>query len=154
MEPIILMPIGTVRNAIVTPQDDHWGGVVSQLVIDTGQYSSESLQGIEEFSHLEVIYLMNQVDPTSVPTGARHPRNLAFLPKVGIFAQRPKARPNRIGLSRCRLLRREGTIMIVEGLDAIDGSPLLDIKPYFAEFGPRGEVAQPDWTHEVMRNYY
>ncbi|WP_255581267.1 SAM-dependent methyltransferase [Caballeronia sp. dw_276] len=154
MEPLILMPIGTVHNAIASPQDDHWRGVVSQLVIDSEQYLPESLQGIEEFSHLEVIYVMNRVDPSSLPVGARHPRNLTFLPKVGIFAQRPKARPNRIGLSRCRLLSREGMILTVEGLDAIDDSPLIDIKPYFAEFGPRGEVLQPDWTHEVMRNYY
>jgi tRNA-Thr(GGU) m(6)t(6)A37 methyltransferase TsaA len=154
MEPLTIVPIGTVHNAIASPQDDHWGPVVSQVTIDAQQYSAESLQGIEEFSHLEVIYLMNQVDPASVPVGARHPRNLTFLPKVGIFAQRPKARPNRIGLSRCRLLGREGLVLTVEGLDAIDGSPVLDIKPYFAEFGPRGEVIQPDWTREVMRNYY
>jgi tRNA-Thr(GGU) m(6)t(6)A37 methyltransferase TsaA len=154
MEPLILTPIGTVSNAIASPQDDHWGDVISQLVIDAEQFTPESLQGIEEFSHLEVIYVMHQVDPAAIPIGARHPRNLTFLPKVGIFAQRPKARPNRIGLSRCRLLSREGMILTVQGLDAIDGSPLLDIKPYFFEFGPREEVSQPEWTHEIMRNYY
>ncbi len=67
---------------------------------------------------------------------------------------RAKARPNRIGVSRCRLLGVDGLSLRVEGLDAIDGTPVLDVKPWVAEFGPRGEVRQPAWSSELMRDYY
>jgi tRNA (Thr-GGU) A37 N-methylase len=73
-------------------------------------------------------------------------------PKIGIFSQRPKARPNRIGLSHCRILKIEGYRITVEALDAIVGTPILDIKPYMKEFGTIGEVVQPDWASELMSN--
>lgn len=154
MTDIVLKQIGTVRNIVLTPQDDQWGEVVSTIEIDEDMFDPQSLLGIEEFSHLEVIYFMHQVAENAVPKGARHPRNLNHLPKVGIFAQRPKARPNRLGLSRCQLLHRDGLILNVKGLDAINGSPVLDVKPYFPEFAPRGDVYQPEWTHEVLKNYF
>ncbi|MFD0476032.1 TrmO family methyltransferase [Nonomuraea thailandensis] len=75
-------------------------------------------------------------------------------PEVGIFAQRGKNRPNRLGVSRCRLLAVEGLDLRVRGLDAIDGTPVLDVKPYMAEFGPQGETVQPAWATELMRAYY
>ena len=75
-------------------------------------------------------------------------------PKIGIFAQRGKNRPNRIGVSVCRLVKVEGLKITVEELDAIDGTPVLDVKPYIREFGPRGEVRQPGWATELMTEYY
>jgi tRNA (adenine37-N6)-methyltransferase len=134
--------------------DDDWGGVISEIKFDDQLVSSESLDGIEEFSHLEIIYFMHRVAVAKVESGARHPRNLTHLPKVGIFAQRPKARPNRLGLARCELLERDALTLRVKGLDAIDGTPVLDVKPYFREFGPRGEVRQPAWTQEIMKRYF
>lgn len=154
METISLVQIGVVNNAILTPQDDHWGGIMSELVFDASQFTEASLLGMEEFSHVELIFLMHLVDPGRIPLGARHPRNLTHLPEVGILAQRPKARPNRLGLSRCELVQRAGLTLTVKGLDAINGSPILDIKPYFQEFAPRGDIRQPDWTKEIMANYY
>ena len=65
-----------------------------------------------------------------------------------------KARPNRIGVSRCNLVRVLGRVLTVRRLDAIEGTPVLDIKPYMVEFGPRGEVHQPSWSTEIMRSYY
>jgi tRNA (Thr-GGU) A37 N-methylase len=97
---------------------------------------------------------MHQVDPAKVETGARHPRERKDWPLVGIFAQRGKARPNRIGVSRCRLLGVDGLDVHVEGLDAIDGTPVLDVKPWMDEFAPRGRTRQPDWSRELMRDYY
>ena len=73
---------------------------------------------------------------------------------VGIFAQRAKARPNRLGVSRCRLVRVDGTRLVVGGLDAIDGTPVLDVKPWIDAFGPQGAVRQPTWATELMRDYY
>jgi len=149
-----LHPIGVVRNTTTAPKDDYWGGVVSTIELDQNQFTEDSLNGIDEFSHLEVIYLMHLVEEASVPRGARRPRNLSHLPLVGILAQRPKARPNRLGLSRCRLLGRSALTLTVQDLDAIDGSPVLDIKPYFREFAPRGDVRQPSWPAAILQHYY
>ena len=109
---------------------------------------------MECFSHIEVVYVFDRVDPKDIQTGARHPRNNRDWPKVGIFAQRGKARPNRLGVTVCRLLAVDGLELSVQALDAIDGSPVMDIKPYMLEFGPRGPVHQPDWTHELMTGYW
>jgi tRNA (Thr-GGU) A37 N-methylase len=73
---------------------------------------------------------------------------------VGIFAQRGRLRPNRLGLTVVRLLRREGGRLFVEGLDAVDGTPVLDIKPLMQEFLPRGPLRQPDWSRELMKDYW
>lgn len=85
---------------------------------------------------------------------ARHPRGNEQWPKVGIFAQRAKSRPNRLGVSVCRLVAVEALTITVQALDAIDGTPVLDLKPYMREFGPRGEVRQPAWSHELMATYW
>ena len=87
-------------------------------------------------------------------TGARHPRGRQEWPLVGIFAQRAKARPNRIGVSTCRLLGVTGRTIRVADLDAIDGTPVLDIKPYVAEMGPRTTVVEPEWIKELMTDYW
>jgi tRNA (Thr-GGU) A37 N-methylase len=112
------------------------------------------LRGLTEFTHVEVIYLFDRVDPETVTLGARVPRGNPAWPEVGIFAQRAKNRPNRLGLATCTLLAVDGSSIRVRGLDAIDGTPVLDIKPLMAEFGPRGPVHQPAWSHELMRDYY
>ena len=85
---------------------------------------------------------------------ARHPRGNPDWPKVGVFAQRGRNRPNRLGVSVCRILGVDSTRLLVGGLDAIDGTPVLDIKPVLAEFLPRGEVRQPDWSRELMADYW
>ena len=82
------------------------------------------------------------------------PRSNPAWPEVGIFAQRAKNRPNRLGLSTCDLVAVEGSTIRVRGLDAIDGTPVLDIKPFMTEFGPRGSVRQPAWSRELMAEYY
>ena len=150
---ISIAPIGWVRAPRTVAHDDNWGAVTSTIEIDR-RFSLESLAGLADFSHLEVIYSFHGVPPERVETGARHPRNRADWPLVGIFAQRGKARPNRLGVSRCNLVRVEGRVLTVQRLDAIDGTPVLDIKPYIVEFGPIGPVTQPGWATELMKNYY
>ena len=98
--------------------------------------------------------MFDRVDPADVESGARHPRGNEAWPRVGIFAQRAKDRPNRIGVSVCRLLGVEGLDVRVAGLDAVDGTPVLDLKPVMEEFAPRGEVRQPDWARELMAGYW
>jgi len=150
---ITLQPIGIVRNSRRTIEDDNWGAAVSEILIgDT--LGEESLQGIEEFSHAEVVFFFHRVDEKKIETGARHPRNNPDWPKVGILAQRGKNRPNRIGLTVVKILRREGRSLYVEGIDAIDGTPVIDIKPVMREFLPREEIRQPEWSRELMKNYW
>jgi tRNA (Thr-GGU) A37 N-methylase len=103
---------------------------------------------------VEVLFHMDRVDAAKIETAARHPRNNPDWPKVGILAQRAKNRPNQIGSTICRVLRVDGTRLFLEGLDAVDGSPVLDIKPWVREFAPRGEVRQPTWITELMRGYW
>jgi tRNA (Thr-GGU) A37 N-methylase len=97
---------------------------------------------------------MHKVPAGEIENCARHPRGRTDWPLVGIFGQRGKARPNRIGLSRCSIVQTQGTVLTVRALDAIDGTPVLDIKPYMREFEPIGAIKQPQWSHELMRDYY
>lgn len=98
--------------------------------------------------------VVGRVPVEKIETGARRPRGNPDWPLVGIFAQRGKNRPNRLGVSRCRVVKVDGLDVHVEGLDAVDGTPVLDLKPYMAEFGPRGELGQPEWATALMRDYY
>lgn len=150
---ITLRPIGVIRNARQIPEDDYWGEIESQIVIND-ELSDECLCEIESFSHLEVIYYFHLVDEQKIETTARHPRNNPAWPRVGIFAQRGKNRPNRLGLTVARLIRRESRCLYVAGLDAIDGTPVLDIKPVMQEFLPQGNIRQPEWSVELMKNYW
>lgn len=145
--------IGFVEATRADAIDDFWGGEQACIAL-SDRFTADALQGLSDFSHVEVLFLFHKVDPDKVVTGARHPRNNEQWPKAGIFAQRGKNRPNRIGSTICRLLRVEGTRLYVAELDAIDGTPVLDIKPVMAEFLPRGEVRQPAWSHELMQEYW
>jgi tRNA-Thr(GGU) m(6)t(6)A37 methyltransferase TsaA len=150
---IEIEPIGRVEAARAEPDDDDWGGAESCIVL-ADRFEPSALQGVEDFSHVEVLFLFDRVDPSAVETAARHPRSNRDWPAVGIFAQRGKGRPNRIGSTICRLLRREGRRLYVAELDAIDGTPVLDVKPVMREFLPREEVRQPRWVAELMRDYW
>ncbi|HWD26948.1 MAG TPA: SAM-dependent methyltransferase [Rhizomicrobium sp.] len=109
---------------------------------------------LDAFSHIEVVFHFNRVPDDEINTGARHPRGRDDWPLVGIFAQRGKGRPNRIGVTVCRLLAADGLRLKVRGLDAIDGTPVLDIKPVMRGFLPRGDVREPDWAAELMAGYW
>ena len=148
-----LEAIGRVEAARTRAEDDFWGGAESCITL-AERFEPDALDGIEDFSHAEVIFFFDRVDPTKIVTGARQPRNNRDWPAVGIFAQRGKSRPNRLGSTICRIVRRDGRRLIVAELDAIDGTPVLDIKPVMSEFLPRGEVRQPAWSSELMRAYW
>lgn len=150
---ITLQPIGFVHNTRQTPEDDHWGNIVSTITL-AESFDEESWQGIETFSHAEVIFFFHQVEDEKIVIGARHPRNNPDWPRIGIFAQRGKNRPNRLGLATVKILKREGRTLFVAGLDAIDGTPVLDLKPVLREFLPQDPVQQPEWATELMRNYW
>jgi tRNA (adenine37-N6)-methyltransferase len=146
-------PIGYVEAPRPQAEDDFWGGEHACIALADG-YGAQSLQGLAEFSHVEILYYFHEVAAAKIITGARHPRNNPAWPAVGIFAQRGKNRPNRLGSTICRLIRVEGRRLFVAELDAIDKTPVLDIKPVMAEFLPREPVRQPAWSHELMRRYW
>ena len=153
-ESYTLVPIGRVHGGRDEVRDDDWGAERAEIVLDGARFDADALLGLDAFSHVEVVYLFDRVDPAKVETGARHPRGNPDWPRVGIFAQRAKDRPNRIGVSRCRLLGVDGLRVAVAGLDAVDGTPVLDIKPYMNEFGPQEPVHQPAWAGELMAGYW
>lgn len=145
--------IGWVHSARTAPEDDGWDKIVARIELDPELFSSEVLAGLEDFSHIEILFLFHRVGETPEMT-ARHPRGRPDWPKVGIFAQRAKARPNLIGATICTLNRIEGLTLHLTGLDAIDGSPVLDIKPVMSGFAPRGDFREPEWAKALMANYW
>jgi tRNA (Thr-GGU) A37 N-methylase len=157
MSEIQVRPVGHVMGGRVPVEDDDWGGVEAVIRLDGEQFGPEALYGLDGFSHIEVVFHFDRVPPAKIETGARHPRGNTDWPLVGIFAQRGKNRLNRLGVSRCRLVKVDGLDVHVSGLDAVDGTPVLDIKPWMAEFGPwptAGTPSQPEWASELMRDYY
>ena len=141
-----LKAIGTVRNKIKQapgPSFDWWG-IVSEIVVNTRL--TEALDGLEEFSHIIVLYWMHQVAHSSELSLKVHPRGKAELPMVGLFATRSPNRPNPIGKATVRLLERQGNVLKVEGLDATDGTPVIDIKPYIPGYDSATDAKVPPWT--------
>jgi len=149
-----IRPIGVVRGGRNEPVDDDWGRVEAEIALDSAQFGLEATAGLGDFSHVTVIYQFHLVPVAEINSGARHPRGRTDWPKVGIFAQRGKGRPNRIGVTTCELLAVNGLTLRVRGLDAIDGTPVLDIKPHMTGFAPRGDVREPTWVKEIMKDYW
>jgi tRNA-Thr(GGU) m(6)t(6)A37 methyltransferase TsaA len=151
---ITLEPVGVVVGGRADVRDDGWAAETATIRLDAGRFTADAVAGLEDFSHLEVVFYFDRVAPERIEHGARRPRGNPAWPAVGVFAQRGKNRPNRIGVSRCRLLAVDGLELRVAGLDAVDGTPVLDIKPYMNEFGPQEPVRQPAWSSELMPGYW
>ena len=148
-----IVPVGFVKNARREIKDDRWGEVISEIEL-APEMEDDALVGLEAFSHVEVVFAFHKVSAERVVCGSRHPRGNTDWPRVGIFAQRGKSRPNRLGLTTAQIVRREGRTLVVSGLDAIDGTPVIDLKPVMREFLPKGEVKQPGWVEELMGSYW
>lgn len=154
MSGIALRPVGWVRGGRVEAEDDVWDRETAAIELDTSWLTAEALLGLDSFSHAEIVFQFDRLPDSEVVLSARHPRGNPDWPLVGVFAQRGRNRPNRLGVSVCRVLGVHGARLLVGGLDAIDGTPVLDIKPVMAEFLPRGTVRQPDWSRELMADYW
>ncbi|MER6346515.1 SAM-dependent methyltransferase [Streptomyces sp. NPDC001595] len=150
MNPI--SPIGVVRGGRQQIHEDGWGAVVSRIDLDPAVFDESATFGLDDYSHVEVIFAFHLAKRTC--TATQHPRGNTDWPASGILAQRAPNRPNHLGVSVCPLAAVDGLTLTVHGLDAIDGTPVLDVKPYLPEFAPRGEVRRPAWTSELMRNYF
>lgn len=140
-----LKAIGIVRNEVKRrPKPGYdWQGTVSEIVVDSSL--TEALDGLDEFSHIIVLYWMHQVTTTQLPCKT-HPGGKQELPLVGRFATRSPNRPNPIGKTTVRLLEHQGNILKVKGLDAIDGTPVIDIKPYFPGYDSVADARVPPWV--------
>ena len=147
-------PVGWVHSTQREPGGHGWDKETASIELDGTRFEETALAGLDAFSHVEVLFFFDRLDPALIDRGSRRPAGRADWPEVGIFAQRFSRRPNRIGLTRCRLLTVSGLTLHVAGLDAIDGTPVLDIKPWMTEQGPRGEVYQPAWSGELMADYW
>jgi len=150
----IMTPVGHVRGGRSDPIDDDWGASRAIVELDAGRFDATALSGLDQFSHAEIVFVFDRVGDDEIVSGARHPRGRTDWPKIGIFAQRGKNRPNRIGVTVCGVVSISGLRLEVEGLDAIDGTPVLDIKPVMSGFVPRGEVREPEWAREIMAGYW
>jgi len=146
-------PIAYVKNNRSKLEDDYWGGLISEIIV-SNKIAEQSIKGIEEFSHLEIIFYFHLADMTKIEISSSHPRGNSKYPKVGIFSQRKKARPNLLGTAIIKLIKAEKNKLTVEGLDAVDGTPVIDIKPVFKEFLPEDKIIQPDWVSDLMKNYW
>ena len=149
---ITLQPIGVVRSPVTEGRDDGWGEVVAELRLNPAL--ARGLDGITAFSHVVVIYWMHQASFDAARDLVRRPRGRDDMPELGIFAQRAKHRPNPIGITAVRLVGRDGAVLQVQGLDAIDGTPILDIKPYAGAFDRVTGAVEPDWLARLMQGYF
>ncbi|MEK7848320.1 MAG: tRNA (N6-threonylcarbamoyladenosine(37)-N6)-methyltransferase TrmO [Chloroflexota bacterium] len=147
MENIVMQPIGTVHNEVAKGEGQVWAEVTSELRLREGL--EETLDGIEEFSHIVVLYYMHRTTPGQFPTKV-HPRGRQDLPLVGVLATRHSTRPNSVGLTTARLLGREGLVLRVQGLDAFDGTPVLDIKPSMPGSDYPTQVTVPEWVKVIQ----
>ncbi len=152
--PFALVAIGTLRGGRREAVDDHWGEVRATIELDPDVVDPSATAGLDAFSHVEVVYVFDRADPGAVCRGTRHPRGRSDWPAVGILAQRAKDRPNHLGVTTCRLVAVDGLRVEVVGLDAVDGTPVVDLKPHFREFDARGVVREPDWVAALMADYW
>lgn len=168
---ISIEPIGIVKNDVEQPplvakedglhRNDAGGSAMetmrgshvqqSEILLDAA--FAELLEGIDEYSHIVVLYWGHAVPPHGRKLTTTHPAGLEKYPKQGIFATCSPARPNPVLMKVVRLLRRDGTRLVVEGLDAIDQSPVLDIKPYVADMYPQDDVRIPDWMAQIQKEF-
>ncbi len=152
MEPILRV-VARVHNERRELTDDNWDHDASVIAL-ADDVPDEALHGLEEFSHIEVIFLAELAQ--DVPPGPWHrrPRGNPDWPDVGVFAQRNKDRPNRLLVSIAALEKIESRFLVVRGLDAINDTPVLDIKPVFSWNGPRGGLRVAPWSDELGREYF
>ena len=149
----VLRPVAYVVDGRTERRDDGWADEVATIEL-ADDFGPDSIAGLDEFSHVEVVFRFHLLSDDDVTTGGRHPRGNPEWPRVGIFAQRASQRPNRLAVTMCELVGVEGPTITVRGLDAVAGTPILDIKPVMSEFLPRSEIHQPTWSRELMVGYW
>lgn len=149
---MIFKPIGVVKSVVKEQTDQGWGEVISQIVLEK-KYAA-GLKGLKNFSHILVIFYMHKAKFDLQIDLVRRPQGRKDMPKIGIFTQRAKHRPNPIGITTVKLMGVRRNVLRVKGLDAIEGTPVLDIKPYFPQFDRINHPLVPSWVKRLMKNYF
>ncbi len=153
MQSFAITPIGTVRNDRTDVQHtDNWGAVHSTIVVDE-RFGEACLQGLESFSHVEVLFVFDRFPDDGDHRRPSPYRGRTDLPPMGVFAGRGPRRPNRIGVTCCAIVSVRGRELTVMGLDAVSGTSVIDLKPTMAEFLP-ADVRQPAWVSDLMSQYF
>jgi tRNA-Thr(GGU) m(6)t(6)A37 methyltransferase TsaA len=145
--------IGAVKCAVTEMSQGGWSKIESEIHIHPELTSG--LQGLEGYSHILVTFFLDRAqgfDPAKQLM--RKPRGREDMQAVGVFAQRTKYRPNPIGITAVQLLGITGNVVKVRGLDALDGTPVLDIKPYMPPFDRMENVKMPEWVGLFMDGYF
>ncbi len=145
-EPVSVRPIGVVRNGVKTLRPDGWAHVRSDILMRDDL--SRSLDGIEGYSHIIVVFAFDKVPESELRPRVR-PGLDGRVPEQGVLATRSQLRPSPLGVSVVRLLKRRRNVLRVEALDAIDGTPVLDIKPYFPNYDAVPDAGIPDWARAL-----
>ncbi|UCG04278.1 MAG: tRNA (N6-threonylcarbamoyladenosine(37)-N6)-methyltransferase TrmO [Candidatus Heimdallarchaeota archaeon] len=146
-------PIGFIRSSVTEAIDHCWGEVESDIHLN--DYLTGGLKKLGQFSHVIIIFYMHKTPTFNLKTDLiRRPQGRLDMPKIGIFAQRAKHRPNPIGITVVQIISVMKNILRVKGLDAIDGTPVLDIKPYFPVFDRINTAKTPKWVDELMLDYF
>ncbi|MFI5036565.1 MAG: TrmO family methyltransferase [Acidimicrobiales bacterium] len=146
-------PVAYIRNDRAEPLDDRWDDVLSTVEL-APDVPDEALAGLGEFSHVELVFLADWAEDVPPAVWHRRPRGNPAWPDVGVFAQRNKDRPNRLLLTTVALETLGPRSFTARGLDGIDGTPVLDIKPIYRWSGPRGDLRAPAWTEELGQQYF
>jgi len=146
-----MQPVGYVQNQVHDKKDDAWGGDLSTIILENEYHTG--LKGLEGFSHAMVIFYLDQAKYERETHLQRRPRDRDDMPMVGIFSQRTKDRPNNIGVTTVQIVSVDDKSLTVKGLDAIDGTPVLDIKPYYPVFDKR-DAHVPEWVDRLMEHYF
>jgi len=144
MEEITLKPIGFAKNGETEPRFGSFAGEISEIVVD--EEFTEALNGIDSYSHVLIVYWMDKVEERVI---THRPQGNPDVPVVGILACRCPQRPNPIAVSTVRLIGHEGNKIKVEGLDILDGTPVIDIKPYWPQYDKVKDGRIPDWVYRL-----
>ena len=143
-EPVSMTPIAVVRNTVFDPKTDGWEHVRSDLIFRDDLL--DAIDGLDEFSHVIVVFACHRVPDAARTHRLVSPGGDLHQPGRGILATRSQLRPNPLGVAVVPLVRRRRNILRVMGLDAIDGTPILDIKPYLPRYDSVPEAQIPDWA--------
>ncbi len=151
MSEIVMRPIGFVKNEVEEKKDVAWGSNVSVVELQENYYGG--LEGLEDFSHVIILYYLDKAEYLKEKHLKRRPQNRDDMPLRGIFSQRGKDRPNKIGMTSVEIVSVTEKNLTVKGLDAIDGTAVLDIKPYYPVYDKK-DASVPEWVNRLMEHYF
>ncbi len=144
MEEINLKPIGFVKNNIKEPRYGNFANEISEIIVD--KKFTDALNNIEDYSHIIIVYWMDKVKDYVI---THRPQGNPNVPIVGIFACRCPQRPNPIAITTIKLIKHKDNKLKVKGLDILDGTPIIDIKPYWPQYDKVENEKIPNWVNKL-----